>query len=35
MSEIALPKIDSSILNRKSEIVKKLSKLTRYRKCIK
>ena len=28
MSEIALPKIDSSILNRKSEIVKKLSKLT-------
>ena len=28
MSEIALPKIDDSILNRKSEIVKKLSKLT-------
>ena len=28
MSEIALPKIDNSILNRKSEIVKKLSKLT-------
>jgi glycolate oxidase len=28
MSEIALPKIDSSILNRKSEIIKKLSKLT-------
>ena len=27
MSEIALPKIDSSILNRKSEIVKKLSNL--------
>jgi len=27
MSEIALPKIDSSILNRKSEIIKKLSKL--------
>ena len=28
MSEIALPKIDSSILNRKGEIVKKLSKIT-------
>jgi len=28
MSEIALPKIDSSILNRKKEIVKRISKLT-------
>ena len=28
MSELALPKIDNSILNRKSEIVKNLSKLT-------
>ena len=28
MSELALPKIDSSILNRKTEIVKTLSKLT-------
>ena len=28
MTEIALPKIDSSILNRKKEIVKKISKLT-------
>ena len=28
MSELALPKIDNSILNRKIEIVKKLSKLT-------
>ena len=28
MSELALPKIDSSILNRKTEIVKNLSKLT-------
>ena len=28
MTEIALPKIDSSILNRKKEIVKRISKLT-------
>ena len=28
MSELALPKIDNSFLNRKNEIVKKLSKLT-------
>ena len=28
MSEIALPKIDSSILNRKKDIVKRISKLT-------
>ena len=28
MSELALPKIDNSILNRKTEIVKNLSKLT-------
>ena len=28
MSELALPKIDDSILNRKNEIVKDLSKLT-------
>ena len=28
MSELVLPKIDKSILDRKNEIVKKLSKLT-------